>query len=580
MAANKTKECCICKRKIDITQKEGDDFVLFKPCQCFACPKCTFGLCSNRKGKTPICPHHEREIDQAVFFESSRENNVKATAITLEKFHTNIEKEPGRVFMEEFEKNKDRMKDKIFINMTYAHKLDGNAGNNDFTPHTVTAILDSKFGFESEEDKENVRTIFGFLHEPIINDHHETELKDRKPFPRMTPAEFCDYCVEQDESLLLKLIFALATGKMQFTPSQLANKRNKETNALLSEYLAVCVAKCMIERVNTHNPGPLQMMIGDMLSMVNAPKQTKEFMSKIRLSCGRRTADRHILKRHLKNMLEKVRLDPLDTFCLHLDNFGFKGKKGKWAQHTVIQIAKISAAKLRQLGFYNGDAIDRVRKTIEELLEESDEFELVRSIVTPTQQDYKKLSERVLTTIQTAANLDLPTPHQCREILTARGAAVWPHLIPANLGVKIKTNKKNSRDDKYSAPFIHNAALEQTEEKSEEELENQPEAKIDVPSTFYEMNDIVIDEVLHGDPGSYAVIKKLLNTWNTQHMLKNTILKKAVARHLSAGLLPLLLQMVGLLSAGSIFVPLILEKKDSRIENTSFQGFLWLDFIS
>ena len=80
-------------------------------------------------------------------------------------------------------------------------------------------------------------------------------------------------------------------------------------------------------------------------------------------------------------MLEKVRLGPLDTFCLRLDNFGFKGKKGKWAQHTVIQIAKIRETKLRELGFYDEYKICRTRKTIDELLESSDEFAIADSIL-------------------------------------------------------------------------------------------------------------------------------------------------------------------------------------------------------
>ena len=172
-----------------------------------------------------------------------------------------------------------------------------------------------------------------------------------------------------------------------------------------------------------------------------------------------------------------------------------------------MQIAKISDTKLRKLGFYKEYRIDRVGKTLDELLEDSDEFALAESIVVPTQQDYKILSERVLITIRKAATLHLPTPQQCRGILDSEGAAVWPTLVPANLGVKLKTNKTDRKDDIYSDPFNYNAslaALEQTEENSE--------TKVEIPLTFYEMNDMVIDEVLHGDPGSYAVIKKLSNT--------------------------------------------------------------------
>ena len=179
--------------------------------------------------------------------------------------------------MREFKKSKDGMKTKMFLNLTYAHKLD----ENDRVPSSITAVLDSKFGFELPEDKDNLRKIFGLLHDPIMKHHYDAELKHKKLIPRMTPAEFCEYCIEHDNSLLLKLMYALTTGKMQFSPSAVNSKHNREKKNLLSEYLAVCVAKCMIERVNSTCPGPLQFMIGDMLSMVNAPTHTKEFLSKI-----------------------------------------------------------------------------------------------------------------------------------------------------------------------------------------------------------------------------------------------------------------------------------------------------------
>jgi hypothetical protein len=89
----------------------------------------------------------------------------------------------------------------------------------------------------------------------------------------MTPAEFCEYCLEQDESLLLKLIYALATGQMSINPSKMSRTVDtKIKNNLLSNFYAVCVAKYMIERVNTDAPGPLQMMVADMFYMVNAQK--------------------------------------------------------------------------------------------------------------------------------------------------------------------------------------------------------------------------------------------------------------------------------------------------------------------
>ena len=116
-----------------------------------------------------------------------------------------------------------------------------------------------------------------------------------------------------------------------------------------------------------------------------------------------------VLKWALRDKLSKFRMSPLDTWVLHLDNFGFKGKKGKFSRHTVIQIAKIKAEALRQLGFYNKYKIQRVRKSIDGLLEEAqDEFALAESIVVPTKEDYKILTKRILTTLQYAASIDFP----------------------------------------------------------------------------------------------------------------------------------------------------------------------------
>lgn len=246
------------------------------------------------------------------------------------------------------------MTTKFILHFTYMHKtfdVNGNRTKENYSPVTLISTLDSKIGFEPDKDKENLRKIFGFLNFPIIAELQE-ELKDCKIFPRMTPPEFCEYCLELDKSLLLKLIYALATGKILINPSKMSRTIDtKIKNNFLSNFYVVCLAKCMIEQVNTDAPGPLQMMVADMFYMVNAPKQMEEFMSNISLSDGQRMMDRMVLKRALIDKLLKFRMSPLDTWVLHLDNFVFKRRKGKFSQHTVIQIAKIKAETLCQLGF-------------------------------------------------------------------------------------------------------------------------------------------------------------------------------------------------------------------------------------
>ena len=74
---------------------------------------------------------------------------------------------------------------------------------------------------------------------------------------------------------------------MSINPSKMYHTMDtKIKNSLLSNFYAVYVAKCMIEQVNTDMPGPLQMMVADMFYLLNAPKQMKEFMSKIRILAG------------------------------------------------------------------------------------------------------------------------------------------------------------------------------------------------------------------------------------------------------------------------------------------------------
>ena len=272
---------------------------------------------------------------------------------------------------------------------------------------------------------------------------HSSEIKSQLILQR-TPAEYCDFCLGNNESLVLKLLYALAWGRLLFTPSRYKNRSGSTSqNDLfeLSMFLAVCVAKGMVERVITQKPGPLQLMVGDTLSMINAPKHIREFLSRIRLATDRWTMDMMVLNRAVHNMLEKVALTLLDTFLLSHGNFGLKGKKDKWAQHTIIQKCVISEKKLCRLVFYNNNQISREQKNFKDFLEDYDgnKFELAKSIVEPNISDYNALKIRVMKAMKTAARLDMPSPDDCREIFESNGAIQCQHQCPSNFCVTIYT---------------------------------------------------------------------------------------------------------------------------------------------
>ena len=176
---------------------------------------------SNRKGRDSVCPKHESIIEAVEFFESSRDDYLRTNPCELDKFELDLAKEPGRFFNEIFVDKREEMKDKLILSLSYVHKPSKDTPIEELKANSLTAILDSKEGFESEKDEKNLRLIFSLLHGPIARQHQE-EMKINKSAnqTRLSPGDFLEYCETKDESLLLKLLYALTTGKVYFVPSR------------------------------------------------------------------------------------------------------------------------------------------------------------------------------------------------------------------------------------------------------------------------------------------------------------------------------------------------------------------------
>ena len=70
-------------------------------------------------------------------------------------------------------------------------------------------------------------------------------------------------------------------------------------------------------------------MIAYLLMIINTPSNYSDFLSRCRVSIGRRTAERKLQRGTLIAATTPIDMSSLDAFILHLDNFGFLGKKGK-----------------------------------------------------------------------------------------------------------------------------------------------------------------------------------------------------------------------------------------------------------
>lgn len=202
---------------------------------------------------------------------------------------------------------------------------------------------------------------------------------------------------------------------------------------------------------------------------------------------------------------------------------------------------------------------------IDGLLEEAqNKFALAESIVVLTKEDYKILTKRILTTLQYAASIDFPSPNDFCEILGSEGAAMWPTLIVSNLGVKIEISGNISRES--TEIFVPLATIAALENHSDDIIESNK-----LPLTFYDMNDITLDHVLHGDPWSYKVIEKLV-----QYMEQAPVIDE-FDNHKSSGEMPVCWIISpatadrGLASNDLISKPPISKKQGcSKIKSISF----------
>ena len=178
--------------------------------------------CFNRKGRDSVCPKHKSIIKAVKFFESSRDDYLRTNPCKLvDKFELDLAKEPGHFFNEIFVDKREEMKGKIILSLSYVQKPSKDTPIEELKANSLTAILDSKEGFESNKDQKNLRLIFSLLHGPIARQHQEEmKINKRANQTRLPPGDFLEYCETKDESVLLKLLYALTTGKAYFVPSR------------------------------------------------------------------------------------------------------------------------------------------------------------------------------------------------------------------------------------------------------------------------------------------------------------------------------------------------------------------------
>jgi hypothetical protein len=146
------------------------------------------------------------------------------------------------------------------------------------------------------------------------------------------------------------------------------NDERRWSDGNLSRLVAVYVAKEMLTRVTSRSPGKLQYAITHLLEHTNASAQTREILSRIRLSASPSSLSRDNRKAWdtTKGLASRTG-GPLDLWFGGLDNIGFK-RQMDYLNWTLLQGFVRDSWVLKKLGFYQEPHISREGVKFEDFL--------------------------------------------------------------------------------------------------------------------------------------------------------------------------------------------------------------------
>lgn len=487
---------------------------------------------ANRKFHMPTCKTCNSTITEFFYYRADRTTMQSCQGMTIVDHKPDLDKDTGRYYQSYFNKQQGDEKGKKFI-LSLSFPL---PKQKDYeTKSTVTTwkcasltvCLDLDFGPESAEDETKLRQIFSALHVPLFNDH-KAKYKD-ETLPQFTPSEYMEYAAFEDESLLLKLLYSFATGRMQLDAKQF-----KLSNGYRSQFMAVAVAKDMLQNISLGTPAPFQLMLSQQLQHYGAKSELVAYLSSIRVSASISHSRNLALAAQKQSNTLRVATDVLDIASAHFDNIGFKGRKNLWSQHCLMQVKSISKTRLKNDGFYKG-TLDRKRLTFRELAntvdfhmedvedcsEGTEEFEamdkLVSKVVDVRKEDKVLLSQRIMKSIDCVINLHLPTFDECAQ-MDKLNEISWKTSIPLNLGNEIVDPillKKGEGETESKVKIEENT-------KSSGMMTNGKSQKLlfEGSPTIYEANNMVLDSPLHEDPNATKTVIQLMDylerasSWN------------------------------------------------------------------
>ena len=361
---------------------------------------------------------------------------------------------------------------------------------------------------------EEIGRFFGFLHEPIAQASnclvHEQ--------PVMSPRE----CLElrcDEPRLLDRALFALSTSNFGFVKSKYLAKGNQDHQ---KQYLAAIISSDILLRAARKSPGIFQLMFNDKLAREQVSNDFKDLCSALSITPCRKHTMKGRAKIALERMKEGIDVKPRDLVLLFFDNVGFKvlGRQASYDQWIVINTIVIPEAKLKELGFYQDDNVNKqISRVPDHIWEDEiegisieDARELTERIVGIQDHDYERLSECTMENIKYALdNRDkLSMNNQHLRIDIPRFDCITDPLSHVEMIDLLENGHpiQSSADDATPATSPHNQSAMLPRDGNDNATESTSGGA--VPHNRYTRNFATM-EVVHEDLSQTKTVKAILD---------------------------------------------------------------------
>jgi hypothetical protein len=408
----------------------------------------------------------------------------------------------------------------------------------------------------TEQQKNGIVELFQLLHPYVNCDSEDLDL------PCLSAKEFKEFALD-DCRLLTRCLYALGTGDFEFD-----RKGAADTSYWTSRRCCCVCASEMLASCHQKKPSRFQRFFSDQLSINPVTKNFKQICSFLRLSESHDKQRRSNAEKVINSILKGQEYPRRGLVIFAMDNFGLKEKSG-YDQWTILQLITVTEEQLKLTGFYKEDANERISrdgKSITSLSEEKSAIglDVADHVVGIKDRDYHVLTKYILTHIETALKLMLPSQKECEGMARTFDFS-WPHSkIPKSLGLKLPENPKKqppTTENIFPIPRTYaprdselqeeetNAVMEnefslieenfvddQNEEESLDEInilgsESESESSLNDNShaqeesfldrsewpdpedfkTLYARNNMILDIPLHDDLAKVDVVKSLMD---------------------------------------------------------------------